>query len=79
MAAMGRIRSPIWFFFFTPPHFPRKSTAVGLAAVSRSITVAAFGLPIPKLIIEMPSAVAVGMGRSRSTIVVPMISQNRST
>lgn len=51
---------------------------VPMVEAAIAITVAAFGLPIPKLIIEMPSAVAVGMGRSTSATVVSIISQNRS-
>ena len=38
-------------------------------AESRSMTVAAFGLPMPKLMMVMPSAVALGMGRSRPRTV----------
>ena len=41
----------IFIRFFKPPHFPKNNTALGINAVSRSITVAAFGLPIPKFII----------------------------
>ena len=32
----------------------------------------ALGLPMPKLIMVMPSAVALGMGRSRPTTVAPV-------
>ncbi len=47
--------------FFSPPHLPRNSTAFGHdRADSRSIIVAAFGLPMPKLIMVMPSCVAAG-------------------
>ena len=67
---MGRIRSPSSFFFFNPPHFPRKSTALGLMAASRSMMVAALALPIPKLIMVIPSEVAAGMGTFRSAIDV---------
>ena len=58
IAAMGRIRSPILFLFFKPPHLPRNKAAFGSIALSRSITVAAVGLPIPKLIMVISSAVA---------------------
>ena len=61
MAAMGRMKSPISFFFFRPPHLPRNSTALGDTADSRSITVAALGLPMPKLIIISSSVAALGM------------------
>ena len=44
-AAIGRIRSPMVFFFFNPPHFPRKSTASGWMARSRSMMVAALAIP----------------------------------
>ena len=40
--------------------------------------VAALGLPIPKLIIEIPSAVAVGIGRFGSTTSAPVNTQNVS-
>ena len=71
MAAIGRIRSPSLFFFLSPPHLPRKRTALGLIAVSRSITVAALALPIPKFRIVIPFAVALGMGRSAPRTRVP--------
>ena len=41
-------------------------------ADSRSITVAALALPMPKLIRVMPSAVALGMGRSVPTMGAPV-------
>ena len=69
---MGSTRSPSWFFFFKPPHLPRNSTALGMMADSRSIIVAALGLPMPKLIMVMPSIVALAMGRSRPTIGAPV-------
>jgi hypothetical protein len=65
MAAIGKIKSPSLLSLFKPPHLPRKSTPLGMIALSKSITVAAFGLPMPKLIIVIPSAVAHGMFRSR--------------
>ncbi|MNF06211.1 hypothetical protein D3C80_2061170 [compost metagenome] len=55
-----------------PPHLPRNSTALGMIALSRSIIVAAFGLPMPKLIMVMPSAVALGIGRSRPITSAPV-------
>jgi hypothetical protein len=64
MAAMGRIRSPNSFFFFKPPHFPRNKTAFAWIALSKSIIVAALALPIPKLIMVIPLAVALGIGAS---------------
>ena len=75
IAAIGSTRSPSWFFFFSPPHLPRNSTAFGVIADSKSIIVAAFGLPMPKLIMVMPSAVALGIGRSRPTTGAPVISE----
>ncbi|MDT4863227.1 hypothetical protein FQZ97_979230 [compost metagenome] len=57
---MGRMKSPR-AVFFRPPHFPRNSTALGSMAVSRSMTVAAIGLPIPKLTIVIFPAEAVCM------------------
>ena len=42
-------------------------------ADSRSIIVAALGLPMPKLIMVMPSAVALGMGRSMPTTSAPVM------
>src|SRR5258705_8520049 len=64
MAAIGRIKSPTLFLRFNPPHLPRNNTAFGAMALNRSITVAAFGLPMPKLIRVIPSAVTLGIGRS---------------
>jgi hypothetical protein len=43
-----------------------------MIAERRSITVAALGLPMPKLIIVMPSAVALGIGRSGPTTSTPV-------
>ena len=37
MAAMGRMRSPREARCFTPPHLPRKSTALGLMAKHHAI------------------------------------------
>ncbi len=51
---------------------PRNSTALGMIAESRSIIVAAFGLPMPKLIMVMPSTVALAIGRSRPTMGAPV-------
>jgi len=45
---------------------------LGPIADSRSIMVAAFGLPMPKLIMVMPSAVALGIGRSSPTTCAPV-------
>jgi hypothetical protein len=59
-------------FFLSPPHLPNNSTAFGARADSRSMIVAALALPIPKLIIVIPSAVAFGIGRSRPLISVPL-------
>lgn len=47
-----------------PPHLPRNSTAAGLIALSRSMTVAAVALPMPKLMMVMSWAVALGIGLS---------------
>ena len=72
MAAIGRIRSPSWFFFVSPPHLPRNGTAFGGSALSRSIMVAALAEPMPKLIMVMPSWVALGIGLSRPTTSAPV-------
>ena len=47
-----------------------------MMADSRSIIVAALGLPMPKLIMVMPSAVALAMGRSRPTMGAPVSCEN---
>ena len=49
------------FALFNPPHLPRKSTALGMTADNKSMIVAAFALPIPKLIMVIPSAEALGI------------------
>ena len=72
IAAIGNTRSPSSFLRLRPPHLPRNNTAFGGSALSRSITVAAFALPMPKLIMVMPSMVALGMGRSRPTTGAPV-------
>jgi hypothetical protein len=64
-AVSGRLRL---FFFLSPPHLPKNITALGLIAVSRSITVAATELPIPKLIMVIPLAVTLCIGLSRPII-----------
>lgn len=76
IAAIGSTRSPSWFLRFSPPHLPRNSTALGMIADSRSIIVAALGLPMPKLIMVMPSAVALAIGRSRPTMGAPVSCEN---
>ena len=58
MAAMGNIQPPTPGPLRKPPHLPKNITAFGLTALIKSITVAAFALPIPKLIIVIPSLVA---------------------
>ena len=58
IAAIGRIKSPSWFFLSIPPHFPKNKHALGRIAPSKSMMIAALGLPIPKLIIVIPSAEA---------------------
>jgi hypothetical protein len=40
--------------------------------------VAAFALPMPKLIMVMPSTVALGIGRSRPTTSAPVRRENTS-
>ncbi len=55
---------------------PRNSTALGITADSRSIMVAALGLPMPKLIMLMPSMVALAMGRSSPTTGAPVSCEN---
>ena len=79
MAAIGRIKSPSLFFAFKPPHLPRKSTAFGAIALSKSIIIAALGLPIPKFIIVMPSTVALGILRSSPSTDTLFHSANKST
>ncbi|MNT88251.1 hypothetical protein D3C72_2287850 [compost metagenome] len=69
---MGRIRSPSWFLRLRPPHLPRNSTALGMIAESRSITMAALGLPMPKLISVMSSLVTLAMGRSMPCTGAPV-------
>src|ERR1700733_6597177 len=76
---MGRIKSPISFFFFKPPHLPRNKAALGSIAESKSIIVAAFGLPIPKLIIVIPSAdgitiISFGMGSPNAATMMDLLS-----
>jgi hypothetical protein len=78
MAAMGRRKSPT-VVFFSPPHLPRNSTAFGSTAASRSMTVAAIALPMPKFRMVMSSAVAEVIGRSRPVISTPNRSANIST
>ena len=79
MAPMGRIRSPIVLRFLRPPHLPRNKTAFGLIAPNRSITVAALGEPIPKLIIVIPSWVQLLMDLSFPRTTAPVTSEKRST
>ena len=45
-----------------PAALPQEQQALGSTAPSRSMTVAAMGLPMPKLMMVMFSAVALGMG-----------------
>ena len=78
MAAMGSTKSPT-FVLFSPPHLPRNSTPFGSTADSRSMTVAAIALPIPKFRMVMFSAVAEVMGRSRPRISTPNFAANIST
>jgi hypothetical protein len=63
-------------FLFKPATFPKKRTACGSMAERRSIMVAAEALPIPKLIMVMPSAVADCMGLSMPTTFTLCISAN---
>ena len=79
MAAIGRMNSPTPGLVFSPPHFPRNRHAFGWMAESRSMTVAAFALPIPKLMMEIPLAVAFGMGFSSQHTRVLCISANMCT
>ena len=55
MAPIGNIKFPISDESFKPPHLPKNNTPFGFTATNRSIIVAAFGDPIPKLIIVNPS------------------------
>ena len=75
---MGSTKSPS-LVFFRPPHLPRNSTALGSTAPSRSITVAAMALPMPKLMMVMSSAVADSMGWSRPTTGTPNFAAKAST
>ncbi len=50
------MKCPISVVGFSPPHLPRNSTPLGIRAESRSITVAAFGEPIPKFTIVSPAS-----------------------
>ncbi len=75
---MGRMKSPTRVFL-KPPHFPRKRTAFGATADSRSMTVAAMALPMPKLRMVTSPAVADCMGRSRPRTGTLKRSANRST
>ena len=65
--------------FFSPPHLPRNSTALGSIAESRSITVAAIALPMPKFRIVRSSAVADCIGCERPITSTPNRSANMST
>ena len=73
---MGRIRSPSWFLRLSPPHLPRNSTALGITADSRSMMMAAFGLPMPKLIRVMSSLVTLAIGRSAPWMGAPVSWEN---
>ena len=75
IAAIRNTRSPISFLRFSPPQLPRNSAALGVIAESRSIIVAALGLPMPKLIMVMPSKVTLGIGRSAPRISPPPITR----
>ena len=79
MAAIGRIRSPTLFFFFTPPHLPRNRTAFGWMALNKSMMVAALALPMLKLIMVISPSVAQGIDLSRPTTSMPCHSAKRST
>ena len=57
MAAMGNTKSPT-LVFLNPPHLPKSSTAAGLIAESKSITVAAIALPMPKFMIVLVASLA---------------------
>ena len=78
IAAMGSTKSPI-LVFLSPPHLPRKRTALGATAESRSMVVAAIALPMPKERMVMFSAVAESIGLSRPTTGTPKRSANIST
>ena len=78
MAPIGRMKCPMSVECFSPPHLPRNSTALGGRAVSKSMIVAAFGEPMPKLIIVRPSEfVAACIGRSAPNTWQPNFSANR--
>ena len=78
MAAIGRMKSPT-LVFFRPPHLPRKSEALGCTAPSRSITVAAMALPMPKLRIVRFSAVADWIGKPAPAASTPKRRAKRVT
>ena len=65
-------------FFFKPPHFPKNNTAFGVMANSKSITVAAIALPIPKFIMLILPDVAFGIALSLPIIFVFSNLQNKS-
>src|SRR5690606_32813684 len=80
IAAIGSMRSPTLLVCgFRPPHFPRKSTAFGSTMLSKSITVPALGLPMPKLIILISPWVADCIARPIPRISQPNLSENNST
>lgn len=54
----GKDEVPYSIFLSIPPHLPRNRHALGLIALSKSMIMAALGLPIPKLMMVIPSALA---------------------
>ena len=79
IAAIGIMKSPNPVFFFNPPHLPKNSTAFGVIADNKSITVAAIALPMPKLIMVMLLWVAVCMALSVPIILTPYFSAKMVT
>ena len=77
---MGKIKFPISDVSLSPPHLPRNKTPLGFFAVSKSITKAAFGEPIPKLMILKPSLlVALCIGPPSPLISTPNLSAKAVT
>ena len=66
--------------FFNPPHLPKNKTPLGLIQDNKSIIVAAFALPIPKLIMLRPSLfIAEVIGPPNPLIFVVNLLANFST
>ena len=74
------MKFPISVVFFNPPHLPKNKIPLGSIADRRSIIVAAFALPIPKLMIPNPSLLIDDViGPPMPFIFEPNLSANFST